>query len=225
MPAVTFDLLVFDLDGTIVDSLPDITRALNLALGEAGRAPLSPQVVRGLVGEGVLRLAEKALQQAPPTPDSASAATATAVAERIRAIYEAEPCVNTRLYPGMAEVLTNLRSGGRHKLALLTNKPGIVTRPLLEALGIDGQLDAVIGDGDGHPRKPDPAAIHTLVARFATTVGRTMMIGDGLPDMAVARAAGCAAAAALWGYTDREALLATGPAFVLEAPEDILKIA
>jgi phosphoglycolate phosphatase len=217
---VTFDLLVFDLDGTLVDSLPDITRALNLALSEAGRGTLSPDVVRGLVGEGVLRLAEKALLVA--TGDSP--ASAEAVADRIRSIYEAEPCVLTQLYPGVADVLAALRAPGGPKLALLTNKPGVVTRPLLTALAIEAQLDAVIGDGDGHPRKPDPAAIHALGARFGIPPARTLMIGDGLPDMAVARAAGCAAAAALWGYTDRAALLATAPAFALEGPRDILRV-
>jgi phosphoglycolate phosphatase len=218
---VTFDLLIFDLDGTLVDSLPDITRALNLALTEAGRAALSADVVRGLVGEGVIRLAEKALQV---TVASAGETTAERVADRIRSIYEAEPCVLTRLYPGVADALTALRATGRHKLALLTNKPGVVTRPLLAALKIDVQFDAAIGDGDGHPRKPDPAAVHALCARFGTTAARTLMIGDGLPDMAVARAAGCAAAAALWGYTDRAALLATAPKFALEDVRDLLPI-
>jgi phosphoglycolate phosphatase len=218
---VTFDLLVFDLDGTLVDSLPDITRALNLALTEAGRPALSPDIVRGLVGEGVVRLAEKALQA---TAGGGGEISVAQVADRIRSVYEAEPCVLTRLYPGVVETLTALRAAGRHKLALLTNKPGVVTRPLLAALKIDGQLDAAIGDGDGHPRKPDPAAIHALCARFRTTVARTLMIGDGLPDMAVARAAGCTAAAALWGYTDHDALLATAPKFALENVRDLLPI-
>jgi phosphoglycolate phosphatase len=216
-----FDLLVFDLDGTLVDSLPDITRALNLALAESGRGALGPDVVRTLVGEGVQRLADKALAAIAGT--AADPTTAAAIADRVRSIYEAQPCVATRLYPGVRELLGALRAQG-YKLALLTNKPGIVTRPLLAALDIADRLDAVIGDGDGHPRKPDPAAVLALAGRFATTVARTLMVGDGLPDMAVARAAGCAAAAALWGYTDRAALLATGPQYVLETPADLLPL-
>ena len=92
----------------------------------------------------------------------------------------------TRLFPGVAELLSHVRGTGRHKVALLTNKPGEVTRPLLSALGIAGQLDAVIGDGDGYPRKPDPTAVHALAAQFGTTAARTLMIGDGLPDLDVA---------------------------------------
>jgi phosphoglycolate phosphatase-like HAD superfamily hydrolase len=97
-----------------------------------------------------------------------------------------------------------------------------VTRPLLTALGLEQRLDAAIGDGDGHPRKPDPSAVHALITRFATTPARTLMVGDGLPDMEVAKAAGIRAAAALWGYTPRGDLLATAPALILEDPRDLL---
>jgi phosphoglycolate phosphatase len=218
---VTFDLLVFDLDGTLVDSLPDITRALNLALADIGHSPLPPATVRTLVGEGVVRLAEKALA-ASAAPDQ-SAAAAAALAARVRTIYQADPCVETRLFSGMEATLRALQERG-HKLAVLTNKPGDVTRPLLRALGIDPFFAAVIGDGDGHPRKPDPGAILALVRRFAVTPARTLMVGDGLPDMDVARAAACPAAAALWGYTPEAELLAKAPAHTLRAPADLLRL-
>ncbi|HEY0706793.1 MAG TPA: HAD family hydrolase [Polyangia bacterium] len=226
---MSFDLIVFDLDGTLVDSLPDITRALNLALGalDPPLGPLPPDVVRGLVGEGVVTLAEKALVVA--TGVVPAQRTAEAVAETIRGIYRAEPCVHTRLYDGMEAVLRSLRAprgdAPPRRLAVLTNKPGEVMRPLLTALGLDAQLDAAIGDGDGHPKKPDPSALHTLMNRFAVSPARTLMVGDGLPDMAVARAANCPAAAALWGYTNAPLLEATSPQFRLAGPRELLNIA
>jgi phosphoglycolate phosphatase len=226
---VSFDLVVFDLDGTLVDSLPDITRALNLALAafDPPLGPLSPDVVRGLVGEGVVTLAEKALVAATgiaPAPGAAEA-----VAETIRSIYRAEPCVHTRLYAGMEAVLASLRAPRKaappRRLAVLTNKPGEVMRPLLITLGLDAHLDAAIGDGDGHPKKPNPAALESLMKRFAIPAARTLMVGDGLPDMAVAHAASCPAAAAFWGYTDSPLLEATSPQFRLKSPADLLDIA
>jgi phosphoglycolate phosphatase len=225
---VRFDLIVFDLDGTLVDSLPDIARALNLALGglTPPLGPLPTAVVRGLVGEGVVTLAHKALTTASPGIADV-AHLAEIVAEKIRGTYRSEPCVHTRLYDGMTATLAALRASGagQRRLAVLTNKPGEVMRPLLTAIGLDPQLDAAIGDGDGHPKKPDPAALRFLMDRYAVSPERTLMVGDGLPDMAVAHAAGCPVAAALWGYTEPAALLAMGPQFQLARPTDLLSIA
>jgi phosphoglycolate phosphatase len=214
---VSPSLVLFDLDGTLVDSLPDIAGALNHALAELGRAPLALDLVRTLVGEGVLRLAEKALAAEEGAP-----ADPAALAERVRARYRAHPCIESRLYPGITAALAGLRGDPSRRLAVLTNKPGDVARALLAALGVT--FDAVIGDDDGFPRKPAPGAALALMARFGATPARTLLVGDGIPDMQVAAAAGCPAAAALWGYTPRELLLAERPAHALAAPADLLAL-
>jgi phosphoglycolate phosphatase len=213
-----FDLVLFDLDGTLVDSLPDIASALNHALGAAGLAPLSMEVVRGLVGEGVLRLVEKALDV-----QSAAGVDANALARQVVDIYAQHPCVETRLYPGIAELLAGCRQRGV-RLAVLTNKMGAVARSLLAELRIADLFDAVVGDGDGHARKPSPDAAQALFRRFGVAPERALMVGDGLPDLAVARAAGCPAAAVAWGYTDRAALVAQRPAYLVDAPGDVLAL-
>lgn len=215
---MTFDLFLFDLDGTLVDSLPDIAAALNGALEARGAAPLPVDVVRTLVGEGVLRLAEKAIALRPEAGDAA------ALARDVITRYEADPCGQTRLYPGMAETLVALRMAGR-RLAVLTNKPGQVARALIAELRLSSTLDAVVGDGDGYARKPDPAAAHALLARFGVPPDRALMIGDGLPDVAMGKAAGITVAAASWGYTDRPRLAAERPDYVIAAPAQILDLA
>jgi phosphoglycolate phosphatase len=213
-----FDLVLFDLDGTLVDSLPDIAGALNRALAAAGLAPLPLDVVRGLVGEGVLRLAEKALEV-----QAAKGVDAAALAAEVVTIYSEKPCVQTRPYPEIETTLSALAQRGA-RLAVLTNKMGNVARALLAELRLADAFDAIVGDGDGHARKPAPDAAQALCARFGTPVSRTLMVGDGLPDLALARAAGCPVAAVTWGYTDRGVLVAQKPDYLLEAPSELLRI-
>jgi phosphoglycolate phosphatase len=222
---VRYSLILFDLDGTLVDSLPDIAAALNQGLAALGRAPFPLDDVRSLVGEGVVRLAEKALARRPAAAGQPSdPALAQELADQVRGIYRARPCVHSRLYPGIAELLERLRGDPARRLSVLTNKPGEVTRPLLAALGIEALFHAVVGDGDGHPRKPDPAAARALLARFGAAPAQALMIGDGLPDLQVARAVGCDAAAALWGYTPQPDLAALSPTYLLAAPADVLAL-
>jgi phosphoglycolate phosphatase len=225
---VRYNLVIFDLDGTLVDSLPDIAAALNQGLASLGRPPFPLPEVRALVGEGVLRLAEKALAQrlaAGSSGAAGDAGLAQILADRIRATYGARPCVQTRLYPGIAELLQTLRAEPARRLAVLTNKPGEVTRPLLEALGIDQLFHAVIGDGDGFPRKPDPASAQALLSRFGCPPDRALVVGDGIPDLLMARAAGCDSAAALWGYTEPAELAALDPTHQLSSPAGAIALA
>jgi phosphoglycolate phosphatase len=131
--------------------------------------------------------------------------------------------VASRLYPDVAVTLGALRARGCH-LAVLTNKMGHVARALLAALSVADLFGTVVGDGDGFPRKPAPDAAHALMTRFAATPASTVMVGDGLPDLAIARAAGCRAAAVTWGYTDRAQLAAQRPDFFIETPAELLAL-
>ena len=210
-------LIVFDLDGTLVDSLPDIAGALNRCLRDAGLATIDIDVVKSLVGGGVGELAEKALAlQTRPTPISAAQ-----LADAIVARYRAQPCIDTRPYDGIEAALDACAAVGS-QLCIITNKAGSVARALVAALGWTGRFVAVIGDGDGHPRKPAPDAARTLLERFAISAGATLVVGDGLPDLALARALGCRAAAAAWGYTDRDQLAAQAPAHLLDRPGQLI---
>lgn len=209
------DLLLFDLDGTLADTVPDIGAALAATLDEVG-VPAPPlAVVKELVGDGARKLIERALARASADED------VEALLTRFLAHYGANLCVGSRLYPGVTEALERARVAGI-ALAVLTNKPGALARDLVDSLGLGGSFMAVIGDGDGFPRKPDPAAARALIERARTVAARAAVIGDGLPDVRTARAAGTLAIAAAWGYVPPERLRAESPDLVAATPADAI---
>ena len=216
-----FDLVIFDLDGTLVDSAPDIAAALNATLADAGVPTLPLDVVIGFVGDGAAKLLERALAGAPaggePRP------TATALLQRFLANYGDRLCDATRLYPGVTELLHELRAAGA-TLAVLTNKPEPLARDLLRALGIAGHFQAIVGDGAGFPRKPDPAAARDIIARAGAPLARTAVVGDGLPDVRMAAAVPCASVAAAWGYVAESRLLEERPRFLARSVAEAARI-
>ncbi len=205
------DLVIFDLDGTLVDSAPDIAAALAATLAEAS-VPAPPlERVKSMVGDGARVLIRRALAEAGVSGDE------DALMARFMAHYRQGLCVDSRLYPGVAEALDRL-AAGEIPAAVVTNKPGELARPLLEQLGIAGRLLAIVGDGDGFPRKPDPAAARALLAKAGVAPARAAVIGDGIPDVQLARALGARAVAAAWGYVLPERLRAESPDVVAAGP-------
>jgi phosphoglycolate phosphatase len=201
-------LVLFDLDGTLVDTAPDIARALGVALAEIGVPPVPLDTVKQMVGDGARELIRRALAAAPSDPAREEAAFG-----RFLASYRENVCLASQLYPGVVEGLAALHDDGA-ALAVVTNKPGDLARALLERLGIAASFDAIIGDGDGFPRKPDPTAALSVLAKVGASPDRVVMVGDGLPDMRLARALGAAAVAATWGYLPAAALAREAPAFL-----------
>jgi phosphoglycolate phosphatase len=213
-------LVLFDLDGTIVDSAPDIAAALNAALAELGQ-PVHPLAeVTTYVGDGAAKLVERAVGQTSPT----SEVDQERLLQRFKAQYAANVCVHTRVYPGVVEVLEAFAARGT-PLALVTNKPGDLARALLRALALERFFADVVGDGDGYARKPAPEAALALCARHGAAPGDTLLVGDGRPDVQLAHAAGCRAAAVTWGYTPRDVLAAESPEWLVDSPASLLRLA
>jgi phosphoglycolate phosphatase len=209
LPAMTKFLLVFDLDGTLVDSVPDLTNALNEVLRERGYRALSRAEVAPLVGDGVPALVARGF-----AARGGSDAEAEAALPRYIELYEANATALTRPYPGVRETLEELRAlGYRH--AVCTNKLQQATMAVLGGLGLTGLFDGIAG-GDRYPtRKPDPFHLLGLIGELGGSAGRAVMIGDSENDAAVAHAARVPLVMMRYGYcrVDPETL---GAAAVLD---------
>ena len=153
-------LIVFDLDGTLIDSRLDLAESTNEMLSAYGATPLPVDVVAAMVGEGARVLVARALGAAGLDPDDPDAL------RRFREIYDRRLLVHTRPYDGIEEVVS--RMAERHPLAVLTNKPEAPSRRLLDAFGLARHFRRVIGGDSGPARKPDPAGLHALMAEFGT---------------------------------------------------------
>jgi phosphoglycolate phosphatase len=209
-------LVLFDLDGTLVDSAPDIAAALNDALVDLGQPTHPLGVVTTYVGDGAAKLVERAVGPADEV-DQAQ------LLERFKTRYAAKVCVHTRPYPGIVEALEAFAARAT-PLAVVTNKPGDLARALVRALRLERFFADVVGDGDGFPRKPSPEIALAVCARHRVAPGDALLAGDGLPDVRLGRAAGCRVAAVTWGYTPRDKLLAEAPDWVVDAPAALLRL-
>jgi len=186
-------VLLLDLDGTLVDSLPDLSAALNRLLEELGAEALPAAAVRSMVGDGARKLVERGLAAAALPADLATATT------RFLELYGAALTVGTRPYPGVPETLARLCETG-WRLALCTNKPEAPSRAILAGLGLEGYFAAVAG-GDSLPsRKPDPEPLLALLRELGGTPEAAVMVGDGTNDLLAAMAAGVPAVWAAYGY-------------------------
>ncbi|HWK43705.1 MAG TPA: phosphoglycolate phosphatase [Stellaceae bacterium] len=188
-------LLIFDLDGTLIDSAADLHAAINRLLAELDRPPLPLDQVTRMIGDGVAKLVERALAA---TSDGKPTDSAQATA-RFLALYEADPVRFTHAYAGVPETLRSLSDAG-YRMAIATNKPERAAADILGHLGLASFFTAVLG-GDSLPvRKPDPAMLTTLLDRFETIPARAILIGDSEVDMATAVAAGIPAILMTYGY-------------------------
>jgi len=214
-------LALFDLDGTLVDSAPDIADAVDIALAACGRAPLGEAVVRGLIGNGAVRLIHRAL-----TGQADGEAEAGLHAEAYRHFVDAyQPRVfcRTRLFPGVEEVLTRLAAAG-WALGCVTNKPARFTIPLLAAAGIAARF-AVTLSGDSLPtRKPDAAPIVHAAASLGVALGDVVMVGDSVTDLRAAQNAGVRAICVSFGYHAGVDLAAEGAYAMLDDMRQLLPL-
>ncbi|MDD4017761.1 MAG: HAD-IA family hydrolase [Kiritimatiellae bacterium] len=173
---------LFDLDGTLIDSRADLALAVNLTRADFGLPPKTEDEVVACIGEGMRLLIEHAIPERPDQWD--------AMLARQRVNYLAHCLDRTTLYPGVAETLRALRAEG-WRLAVVTNKPGPLTRPILEGLGISVFFGAVVGGGDCPVLKPNPAPLLMAAAQMGATLDADdWMAGDNFTDLEAGRRAG-----------------------------------
>ncbi len=201
-------IAVFDLDGTLVDSAPDLHAALDRLMARLGSPGFARAEVTAMIGDGVRVLVERALAARGLPFDPAALAAFTGD-------YEANTAAATRPFPGIPEALRVLRDEG-WRLAICTNKPAAATAALLQALDLAAPFHAVLG-GDSVPvRKPDPGHLLAAVAGAGGRPERAVMIGDHRNDVMAARGAGLPCVFVGWGYGP--AAMAEGAAATIDHP-------
>ena len=188
--------IVWDLDGTLMDSALDLCRALNTVLTEAGLEPLEVESVRTMIGNGVPKLVQRGFEA---VGQQLSDSDLEVIVARFMALYSANPTAHTCLYPGVAETLQRLAAAGV-KQGLCTNKPEAVTRSILRQLNVDQYFSAVVGGDTTDARKPDPKPLQFCIDTMGATVGGTIMIGDSAVDAGSARALGVPIGLVAHGY-------------------------
>ncbi len=213
--------VLLDLDGTLLDTVPDLADAANAMLAELGRMPLAVTAVRNYVGRGIANLVGRCLGYAGES-DAADARAALAVFERH---YTASNGHRTRVYAGVVEGLRAARSAGIRR-ACITNKAAAFTAPLLVRTGLAEYLELVLSGDTLAEKKPHPLPFLHACAQFGVAPSEVLVIGDSRNDVAAARAAGCPVVCVPYGYSEGEDVHQLGAdAIVATVEEAILRFA
>ncbi len=186
-------LLIFDLDGTLIDSRADLVQSVNAMLTHLGRPRLPDEVVAAHVGDGAAMLVRRSLG-----PNSAPEAESLGL-EYFLAYYAEHKLDRTKLYPDVAEGLERLDQAG-YRMAVLSNKPVRPSREIVDHLGVAQHFFAVYGGNSFAQKKPDPCGIHALLAESRTTPAQAVMIGDSAVDIRCGRNAGTLTAGVTYGF-------------------------
>lgn len=212
---LTIKAVVFDLDGTLVDSRADIAGAVNHALRSNGQPEQSEADIVPHVGNGMRVLISEVFG---PVPDE----TLNAGVRSFVDYYEKHCLDQTRLYPGVDEALRELSRNAR--LAIVTNKPVMFTEQILRGLGIRDRLSAVVGGDSLAERKPHPAPVLKALDELGASPLASLMVGDGIQDIMAGQAAGVQTCVALYGYGFNADTLDLRPTFSINTFSDIKEI-
>ncbi len=204
--------VLFDLDGTLLDSLADLSASMNAVLRREGYPAHPTEAYRYFVGEGVIRLAERAL---PKEARKAEEIARCAAAMRLE--YADRWAEKTKPYPGIPELLDAISRQGI-AMAILSNKPDDFTREIVRSLLGKWTFAKVAGAREDIPRKPDPRGALAIARELAIPPENFLYVGDSGIDMRTARGAGMFAAGVLWGFRTKEELLTNGAQVLLDRP-------
>ena len=209
------NLLIFDLDGTLVDSKLDLVHSVNAARGLMKLPPISGELVSSYVGNGAPVLMRRALG-----PEASEADVARSL-EFFLSYYRAHMLDNTRLYPGVKEALDRLRDAGV-KMAVLTNKPVRFSRSIVEGLGLKQHFFQIYGGNSFEQKKPDPIGIETLLGESGLAREHTIMVGDSGVDVQTARNAKVQACGVSYGFQP-ESFVEYPPDFVVDDMSELVE--
>jgi len=225
IPADRIKLLIFDLDGTLIDSRLDLTHSVNAMLRHYGKPALASEIIAGYVGDGAPMLVRRALGD----PDDEKL-----VAEALNfflAFYREHKLDNTRVYDGVKHALEALRcagdgppaAAGRRAMAVLSNKPVNPSRALVQALGLQEFFFQVYGGNSFHTKKPDPAGVEVLLQEVGASPLETLLIGDSDVDILTARNAGAWSCGVTYGFAPHT-LESVRPDVLVDSPAELGRV-
>lgn len=213
-------LLIFDLDGTLINTIDDLGQACNHALSACGFPTHKIEDYPRLVGNGINKLIERALPE-----EHRNEATVLRLREYFVPFYDQHNCNLTRPYDGIPELLHELKQQG-HTLAVASNKYQAATEKIV-AHFFPNTFDVVLGEREGIPRKPDPKIVWDILASLPSTINHkpsTLYVGDSLVDAATAKAANLPFVACAWGFCTKEQLQTAQPDYMVNHPSEILAL-
>jgi phosphoglycolate phosphatase len=210
------DLVIFDLDGTLIDSSLDLAHSVNAARGHMGLPPLEHETVSSYVGNGAPVLIRRALGP------QASEADVQHALDFFLAYYHEHKLDYTRLYPGVRESLDRLL-GASVPMAILTNKPVRISQAIIEGLGLSGYFFRVYGGNSFEQKKPHPVGVEKLIEESGASRERTLVVGDSAVDIRTARNAGVRSAGVTYGFQP-EALAGEHPDFLMDRMEQVAEL-
>jgi phosphoglycolate phosphatase len=208
------ELLIFDLDGTLVDTRRDLANAVNHVLRHLGKDELDLETITSYVGDGVRKLLERVL-------GNTTAEEVEKARQYFRQFYAEHLADFSQLYPGIREVLDYF---SKKKKAVISNKPQEFTEALLQRLDIHDYFEMIIGGKPEIKLKPDPEAIQMILQTLKIPPIRSIIIGDGENDILAGKAAGIATCAVTHGFRPEEKLLALQPDFVIHDPPELISL-
>lgn len=215
--------LLFDLDGTLVDSAPDLAAALNMALSEMAFPTFENDIIRGWVGNGAQVLVQRGLSGSFEIGSSLDPTLVKQCLARFLHHYEQRVCVKTRLYDGVKTTLQNLKQQG-FSLNIITNKPEKFIAPILHSLNIEDLFSLMLGGDSLAEKKPSPAPLLHAMALLNVTPQESMMIGDSGNDINAAHTANVDSVGLTYGYNQGQDIRVHKPTYVLERFDDLVSV-
>jgi len=214
-------VILFDLDGTLINSSPDLALAVNHMLKTLDRDTFSEDVIHGWVGNGAQTLVQRALSGKSEIDENLDATFAADALETFLAFYAQNLCVSTVTYPNVPSTLKALKSMG-YRLAIVTNKPFAFVEPILEGLGLDGLFEIILGGDSLSQKKPDPVPLLHVCETLGVAVDDCVMVGDSKNDILAANACGMQSIGVTYGYNYGEDIGSYNPDVVVDNFADIL---
>ncbi len=210
-----YDAVIFDLDGTLTDTLDDLKNSVNYALGEFGFPERTLDEVRSFVGNGVRRLIYLSV------PENTPQETAEECLKVFKEYYKSHSLIKTKPYDGIIPMLEELKKQGI-KTAVVTNKMHEAAEDIVHIF-FDGLIDTTVGQVDGVAQKPQPDGINLVLSSLSVSKERAVYVGDSEVDCITAINAGMPCIGVTWGFRDRYVLLENGASCIIDSPEQIFE--